>query len=91
MAGWLSMPTFISNIIPVEIRLTFLQLVIISLEIPDVFDYITDSLLDFTCKQIQWIFDEVDKKPGNSLLFLIIASGGCTQIDYRTEDALIRR
>ncbi len=68
------MPTFISNIIPVEIRLTFLQLVILALEIPDAFDYITDSLLEFTCKQIQWIFDEVDKKPSTDFKLLIIYS-----------------
>ena len=50
MEQWLMMSTFLNKIITIELRLTFLQLVIIAIELPDALSYLTEALLHFTEK-----------------------------------------
>ena len=58
---WLTSPTLINKFIGIDIRLTFLQLLILALHIPDALEFLTDPILDFTGKQIERIYEEDGK------------------------------
>lgn len=61
MEEWLTHNTFLNKIISTELRLTFLQLIIITLDLPDALEHLKEQLLAFTAKQIKRILDENEK------------------------------
>ena len=50
---WLRTPLFHSQVVPAELRITFMQIIILTMEIPNIVEDLSDALLEFTSQLLE--------------------------------------
>lgn len=66
------LPIFHNYILPIELKMTFMQLILITMEIPNAVEDLNDQLLHFTGRLLQQIVEEVDKKNSKIIKHIIV-------------------